>query len=91
MMPEMFIWLRSTWLPLFLLLGIATGFCTGDWCAASMLMVLSLIGALDEVVIRVADRGERPQAPQCHRCRYDLTGNISGVCPECGARIRIQR
>lgn len=21
----------------------------------------------------------------CHRCRYDLRGNVSGVCPECGA------
>jgi hypothetical protein len=20
----------------------------------------------------------------CHRCGYDLTGNVSGVCPECG-------
>lgn len=24
---------------------------------------------------------------ECGRCRYDLTGNISGVCPECGKRI----
>ena len=23
----------------------------------------------------------------CHKCGYDLTGNTSGVCPECGARI----
>ena len=23
----------------------------------------------------------------CQRCRYDLTGNTSGVCPECGERI----
>jgi hypothetical protein len=23
----------------------------------------------------------------CHRCGYDLTGNISGVCPECGTKI----
>jgi hypothetical protein len=21
---------------------------------------------------------------QCTRCGYDLTGNVSGVCPECG-------
>ena len=23
----------------------------------------------------------------CPRCEYDLTGNVSGVCPECGAEI----
>jgi hypothetical protein len=25
--------------------------------------------------------------PQCTRCGYNLTGNVSGVCPECGERI----
>jgi len=24
----------------------------------------------------------------CHQCGYDLTGNISGVCPECGSKIQ---
>lgn len=24
---------------------------------------------------------------RCEKCRYDLTGNISGVCPECGTPI----
>jgi hypothetical protein len=23
----------------------------------------------------------------CPSCRYDLTGNVSGVCPECGMKI----
>lgn len=23
----------------------------------------------------------------CHNCGYDLTGNVSGVCPECGGAI----
>lgn len=23
----------------------------------------------------------------CQNCRYDLSGNISGICPECGTRI----
>jgi predicted RNA-binding Zn-ribbon protein involved in translation (DUF1610 family) len=23
----------------------------------------------------------------CHRCGYNLTGNVSGVCPECGTKI----
>ena len=30
-------------------------------------------------------RSSRPIPPgHCKTCRYDLTGNISGVCPECG-------
>jgi|GEM_PF-2652385 len=28
---------------------------------------------------------EKPKKPAgCRRCRYDLRGNVSGVCPECG-------
>lgn len=27
----------------------------------------------------------RPPPCHCRRCRYDLTGNTSGRCPECGA------
>ena len=27
---------------------------------------------------------DRPTPGFCSRCRYDLTGNVSGVCPECG-------
>ncbi len=26
----------------------------------------------------------RVPAGHCWNCRYDLTGNVSGVCPECG-------
>ena len=26
-------------------------------------------------------------AMQCSRCGYDLTGNVSGTCPECGAAV----
>jgi hypothetical protein len=30
---------------------------------------------------------DRRRRGACPRCRYDLTGNTTGVCPECGARI----
>lgn len=29
-------------------------------------------------------RDRRPPPGHCLRCRYDLTGNVSGRCPECG-------
>jgi hypothetical protein len=29
---------------------------------------------------------DRRLGGRCIRCGYDLTGNVSGVCPECGAR-----
>lgn len=26
----------------------------------------------------------------CGRCDYDLTGNVSGVCPECGWKLKTE-
>jgi hypothetical protein len=30
---------------------------------------------------------KRPRPGHCPHCRYDLTGNVSGVCPECGDQV----
>ena len=30
---------------------------------------------------------ERRSRGLCGRCGYDLTGNVSGVCPECGTAV----
>jgi hypothetical protein len=32
-------------------------------------------------------RNRRPPPGHCPRCRYNLTGNVSGVCPECGRKV----
>jgi len=32
----------------------------------------------------------KPILPVCPKCRYNLTGNVSGVCPECGKPIPIE-
>ena len=29
----------------------------------------------------------RPKVGFCKVCKYDLTGNLSGICPECGASL----
>ena len=33
------------------------------------------------------DKRSRYPAGHCRECGYDLTGNVSGVCPECGTKI----
>jgi hypothetical protein len=33
-------------------------------------------------------RQRRRRTGLCSRCGYDLTGNVSGVCPECGTPKR---
>lgn len=34
-----------------------------------------------------ASRAAQPPAGCCGACGYDLTGNESGTCPECGAEV----
>jgi hypothetical protein len=36
---------------------------------------------------RLRAAGRRRLQGRCVRCDYDLTGNVSGVCPECGERV----
>jgi hypothetical protein len=41
------------------------------------------------VVLRAlanAQRRDRVRGGRCISCGYDLSGNVSGVCPECGER-----
>ena len=51
------------------------------WQLLSASTFLSLI-----LLWRVRLDGRAP-AGHCQQCRYDLTGNISGICPECGTRV----
>ena len=32
-------------------------------------------------------RDRRPSKGHCQQCGYDLTGNVSGKCPECGSTV----
>jgi hypothetical protein len=39
---------------------------------------------------RIARRRQRLSSGCCVRCGYNLTGNVSGVCPECGRKVDAQ-
>jgi hypothetical protein len=52
------------------------------WSISLMFAVLPAVWLLLWVKAR-----RLPKAGQCRTCRYDLTGNSSGVCPECGMAI----
>ena len=49
----------------------------GLWTGASTI-------ALSLLLLALPARRRRTDLSHCHACRYDLTGNESGVCPECG-------
>lgn len=53
----------------------------------SAIVIVSVLGILVEPCIwlrRWRRRIERRRLGLCMECGYDLTGNVSGVCPECG-------
>ena len=58
---------------------------TGKWGATHgtipSWMLLSMF-AIPTAILWWRDR--RPKAGFCMVCEYDLTGNVSGTCPECG-------
>jgi len=55
-----------------------------DWWFMPLWMPLIVVAA-PTVFFWIRSRQLVPG--QCHRCGYDLTGNVSGVCPECGAAL----
>lgn len=57
-----------------------------DYLHDFVLWLLTLI--CSAAVWRVMSR--RFHLPQCPTCGYNLTGNSSGMCPECGYVIRLQ-
>jgi len=64
------------------------------WLRAAMstdprvIMFWCLVGAACAPPLYLWLRLRRLPAPgRCQRCGYDLTGNVSGICPECGAGI----
>jgi hypothetical protein len=56
----------------------------------TLLLSAVLLGAypLLMTVRKAAIRRQRAKTGCCLRCGYDLTGNVSGACPECGLHRR---
>jgi len=53
------------------------------WSVALILLLPGL-----PLLIRVARSFRKlPTGPTCTKCHYNLTGNTSGVCPECGSPV----
>jgi len=50
--------------------------------------ILILVLVVPTMVLARPDR--RALIDHCKRCAYDLTGNLSGVCPECGTLVQIE-
>jgi hypothetical protein len=42
------------------------------------------------LVLRLMVRRRRAKDGMCQTCGYNLTGNVSGVCPECGKPIALK-
>jgi len=57
---------------------------SGHGVSAPLWNIAVLSGALSVVLFRAGCRGSRGT---CSKCGYDLTGNVSGRCPECGELI----
>ena len=57
--------------------------------AAPAVVALAVLPAFHVCVAirRAGDRRRRLRLGRCSRCGYDLSGNVSGVCPECGTSV----
>ncbi|MCG3132561.1 MAG: hypothetical protein FLDDKLPJ_03420 [Phycisphaerae bacterium] len=53
----------------------------------AILAALKLLRFVRDFVIHPLTVNERRRRGVCVVCEYDLTGNVSGVCPECGTAI----
>jgi hypothetical protein len=52
-----------------------------------LLAVAVFIGLLHRIGRRRSLVSRFDATPRCSRCAYDLTANVSGVCPECGRPV----
>ncbi|MCG3137130.1 MAG: hypothetical protein HJJLKODD_00973 [Phycisphaerae bacterium] len=65
-----------------------------DWCPL-FITILAFVSWMIWCGFRwrnyLVQQAQKAQDRFCWQCDYDLTGNLSGVCPECGRRIDNQK
>lgn len=52
-----------------------------------MMMLVMIAGVVGLVTRELRKNRGKPNHDQCRACGYNLAGNVSGVCPECGNRV----
>ena len=81
--PLLFPWLA--------LAAVASVFDLGHLSTEPLVVVgIYLVAFFTTLKLRSIDWSSEDRIPTglCQVCRYDLTGNVSGVCPECGWRFK---
>lgn len=66
-----------------LLQGLKEGLSVGMWIAIGIAIPVGLVAVVFQL-ITAWRMGDRVKCGHCSGCGYDLTGNASGRCPECG-------
>ena len=81
-----FQWGASTWR--WYLQYVPAGVATDWWWAGYQLIVGAAVGLPGAVIAAlIAVRPSKPRPGHCQACGYDMTGNTSGRCPECGEPV----
>ena len=64
--------------------------CGQTWAILALLSnaaVYGLVGALGAMWLNFGRRMRRLERGLCQSCGYNLTGNTTGVCPECAGKV----
>ncbi len=69
------------------LASLLTGLCSLFTLAIFIPFVLIDFGSVAKRVRSISTR--KPKAGYCPVCRYNLTGNVSATCPECGTGVHV--
>lgn len=76
-------------LPLLAILAFRGDFVVQLRMIGVVVLLMSPIVLIVGTMVWIDRRDQRRMDPtRCSNCDYDLTGNVSGICPECGTAIR---